>query len=71
MRMPNPTPHLKVLIVDDSLLVRERLGCRLGKVAGVDIVGKASDVPAAVVTFDRLQPDVVVLDLQMPGGNGI
>ena len=62
---------VRVLIVDDSLLLRERLCCRLGSIEGIEIAGKASDVPGGIETFRRVNPDVVVLDLLMPGGSGI
>lgn len=63
-------PSLNVLIVDDSILLRGRLGFCLAKIEGVEVVGKASDVPGGIEAFRRLQPDVVVLDIQMPGGSG-
>jgi len=62
---------VRVLIVDDSLLLRERLSCRLGAIEGIEIAGKAGDVPGGIETFRRESPDVVVLDLLMPGGSGI
>jgi DNA-binding NarL/FixJ family response regulator len=62
---------VRVLIVDDSLLLRERLCCRLGSIEGIEIAGKACDVPGGIETFRRVNPDVVVLDLLMPGGSGI
>ena len=62
---------VRVLIVDDSLLLRERLCCRLGSIEGIEIAGKACDVPEGIETFRRVHPDVVVLDLLMPGGSGI
>jgi DNA-binding NarL/FixJ family response regulator len=62
---------VRVLIVDDSLLLRERLSCRLGNIEGIEIAGKACDVPGGIETFRRVNPDVVVLDLLMPGGSGI
>jgi DNA-binding NarL/FixJ family response regulator len=62
---------VRVLIVDDSLILRERLCCRLGGIEGVEIAGKACDVPGGIETFRRIMPDVVVLDLLMPGGSGI
>ena len=62
---------VRVLIVDDSLLLRERLCCRLGSIEGIEIAGKAGDVPGGIETFRRVNPDVVVLDLLMPGGSGI
>jgi DNA-binding NarL/FixJ family response regulator len=62
---------VRVLIVDDSLLLRERLCCRLGSIEGIEIAGKACDVPGGIETFRRVEPDVVVLDLLMPGGSGL
>jgi DNA-binding NarL/FixJ family response regulator len=62
---------VRVLIVDDSLLLRERLCCRLGSIEGIEIAGKASDVPGGIEAFRKVEPDVVVLDLLMPGGSGI
>jgi DNA-binding NarL/FixJ family response regulator len=61
----------KVLVVDDAPMLQERLCCLIGRVAGVEMVGVAGDVPQALLAFERLRPDVVVLDLQMPGGTGI
>jgi len=62
---------VRVLIVDDSLILRERLCCRLGSIAGIEIAGMASDVPGGIATFRTVNPDVVILDLLMPGGSGI
>ena len=62
---------VRVLIVDDSLILRERLCCRLGSIEGIEIAGRACDVPGGIETFRRVNPDVVVLDLLMPGGSGI
>lgn len=69
--MSSSTAALKVLIVDDSLLLRERLSCRLGRIDGIEIAGKAGDVEGGIRAFRSITPDVVVLDLQMPGGTGI
>ena len=62
---------VRVLIVDDAPLIRERLKARLTKLKGVEIAGEAEDVPRAMEAFHGLIPDVVVLDIQMPGGTGI
>jgi DNA-binding NarL/FixJ family response regulator len=65
-------PHTKrVLIVDDAPTFRERISARLSKLPGVTIVGQADDVPTAIEAFHKLFPDVVTLDLQMPGGSGL
>jgi DNA-binding NarL/FixJ family response regulator len=61
----------KVLIVDDSALVRERLGALLADSAGIRVVGEAADAEGALNAVERLTPDAVVLDIRMPGANGI
>jgi two-component system LytT family response regulator/two-component system response regulator LytT len=61
---------LRVVLVDDERLARDELGFLLGHVDGVDIVGQAGDGIEAIDAIDRLQPDVVFLDVQMPGLTG-
>lgn len=62
---------MKVLIVDDSALVRERLTTILSEVRGVQIVGEAKDSDGAKVGINKLKPNVVILDIRMPNGSGI
>ena len=62
---------VRVLVVDDSVVVRNRLVTLLSELAGVDVVGTASDVPEGVAVARRLVPDAVVLDVRMPGGDGV
>ncbi len=62
---------IRVLIVDDSALIRERLKTMLSEIAGVEIVGEAEDKMEAIASNDRLHPDVVILDIRLPRGNGI
>jgi len=57
-------------MVDDSAPLRERLAARLVNLGTVEIVGDANDVQKAIEAFRTLKPDVVVLDIQMPGGSG-
>ncbi len=63
--------NIKVFIVDDSLIVREHLVTMLNELAGIEIVGQAEDVAAAISAIQKLQPDVVILDIRIPGGSGI
>jgi DNA-binding NarL/FixJ family response regulator len=60
----------RILIVDDHPLTREALSSLL-HAHGFDVVGVASDGAEAVVEAGRLQPDLVLLDLSMPGVDGI
>jgi two-component system LytT family response regulator/two-component system response regulator LytT len=61
---------LKAVVVDDEPLAREELGFLLGQLGGVEVIGQAGNGPDALDTIDRLQPDVVFLDVQMPGLTG-
>jgi DNA-binding NarL/FixJ family response regulator len=62
---------MRVFIVDDSEAVVERLADLLNEVPGVELAGKANDVPGAVHSILKTNPDVIILDLQMPGGSGL
>jgi DNA-binding NarL/FixJ family response regulator len=62
---------IKVFIADDSLIVREHLMTMLDELAGIEIVGQAENVTEAISAIQQLRPDVVILDIRMPGGSGI
>jgi two-component system response regulator DevR len=62
---------MKVLIADDSEIVRERLAFLLGDVAGVEIVGQAEDAVEGKNLAAALRPDVAILDVRMPRGSGV
>ncbi len=62
---------VRVLIVDDSLLFREALARGLAKDFGIEIVGAAKDVLDAKDKIIALRPDVMTLDIEMPGMSGI
>jgi len=61
---------LRAVLVDDEQLARDELGYLLGSVDGVEVIGQAGNGVEALTTIDRLQPDVVFLDVQMPGLTG-
>ncbi|MGE5808795.1 MAG: chemotaxis-specific protein-glutamate methyltransferase CheB [Nitrospirota bacterium] len=61
---------IKVLIVDDSLVVREFLSHTLSQ-AGIQVIGAVVDGEEAVKFVERTRPDVVTMDIHMPGMNGI
>lgn len=61
---------LRVLIVDDTRLARRELRTLLAAWPDVECVGEADDVPAAREAIERLRPDIVLLDIQMPSGTG-
>ncbi|MBK9655203.1 MAG: response regulator transcription factor [Rhodanobacteraceae bacterium] len=62
---------MKVLIVDDEPLARRRLASLLAGVDGVEVVGEAGDGGAALAAVDRHDPDLVLLDIRMPGVDGL
>jgi len=61
---------LRVLVVDDERLAREELCFLLGQVGGLEIAGQATDGVEALRLSGELKPDVVFLDVQMPGLTG-
>jgi two-component system, LytTR family, response regulator AlgR len=62
---------LRVLIVDDEPPARERLRSMLVEHGGCEIAGEAGNGTEALILVDRLQPDIVLLDVQMPGIDGL
>ena len=62
---------MRVLVVDDSAVVRKMLTAALGKRAGIEIVGAAADVFAARDLILEHEPDLMTLDLEMPGMDGL
>jgi NarL family two-component system response regulator LiaR len=62
---------IRVLLVDDHAVVRKGLAALLEREPGIEVVGEAEDGTRAVRMVERLRPDVILMDLEMPGTNGI
>jgi two-component system response regulator LytT len=61
---------LRAVLVDDEQLARDELGYLLGQLGGVEVIGQAGNGLEALTAIERLHPDVVFLDVQMPGLTG-
>lgn len=64
------TQDLSLVIVDDHDVVRAGVSAQLSGIDGLSIIGEAATVDDAISTITSLQPDVVLLDVHLPGGNG-
>jgi DNA-binding NarL/FixJ family response regulator len=62
---------IRVLVVDDQTLVREGFALLLSRHAGIEIVATAGNGAEAIQAAARLRPDVVLMDLRMPGVDGV
>jgi DNA-binding NarL/FixJ family response regulator len=62
---------IKILLVDDHPVVREGLRGMLSAESDIEVVGEAASGAEAVALFGALRPDVVLMDLRMPGGDGV
>jgi NarL family two-component system response regulator LiaR len=62
---------IRVLIVDDHALVRRGIQALLAEIDGIEVVGEAGDGQEAMAKAEDLRPDVILMDLVMPGMDGI
>jgi two-component system LytT family response regulator len=61
---------LRTLIIDDEWLIRLELRRMLSQYPNINVVGEAANLNEAVQAVKELKPDLVFLDIQMPGGSG-
>lgn len=69
--MPAMTQAIRVLIADDHPILRLGIAALLGGFADMEVVGEAADGNEALALFREHRPDVALMDLQMPGMNGL
>jgi DNA-binding NarL/FixJ family response regulator len=63
--------RIRLFIVEDSSAILQRLVRSISDLPGVDYVGSAEDVAPAIAGLEKIQPDALILDLQLPSGNGL
>lgn len=61
---------IKIILIDDHILFRSGIKALLSRQHGFEVIGEAADGLSGIKMINRLQPDVVLLDLDMPGMNG-
>lgn len=71
MGNPRSAPPIRILLVDDHAVIRQALRMLLESQAGLEVVGDCENGREAVQIAERLTPDVVLMDVVMPGLNGL
>ena len=61
---------MKVYVVEDSALIRERLIAMLREIEGMEVVGESEEPTAALIGIHATHPDIIVLDLQLGNSSG-
>jgi two-component system, chemotaxis family, protein-glutamate methylesterase/glutaminase len=69
--MKTNTPSIRVLVVDDSVFMRNTISTMLMKFSNIQVVGTAQNGMEAIEHVKRIKPDVMTLDIDMPGLNGL
>jgi two-component system response regulator DevR len=70
MSLPKDKPRLTLVLIDDSEMVRAGLRTLIGTDPSLEIVGEGTGVASGVETTARLKPQIVLLDVRLPDGNG-
>ena len=68
--MMDPAGTIRAVVVDDEQLARDEVCFLLGEIGGVEVVGQAADGVEALQVIEAENPDLVMLDVQMPGLSG-
>jgi len=69
--MMTATETIRVMLVEDHTMVRQGLAAILANARDIEVVAETGDGKAAVELAQRLQPDIILLDISMPGMNGL
>jgi DNA-binding NarL/FixJ family response regulator len=69
--MPEPARQLRIVLADDHATVRQGLKLLIDAQADMQVVGEAGDGWAAIDRVEQFKPDVIVMDVSMPGMNGL
>lgn len=62
---------LTVVLVEDSILMRAHLASSLTTINGIGVIRQAGDVPSGVRLLECVKPDVLILDIELPGQSGL
>jgi DNA-binding NarL/FixJ family response regulator len=71
MGAPDPGTKIRVLVVDDHPPMRMGLVALIKSQPGMDVIAEASDGEEAIEVYDDVRPDIVLMDLRMPGMGGV
>src|SRR5688572_30394852 len=67
---PEAPPRIRAVLADDEPLARDRLRRLLGSEDWIEIIGEAGDGLSAISAIEKQRPDLVFLDVEMPGASG-
>lgn len=67
----NPVAQVRIMVVDDHDLVRDGIRARLASAPGIELCGECSSADEAIALAATARPDVILLDISMPGMNGL
>lgn len=68
---PVDSPLIRVLVVDDHVMVRDGISALLNRQPDMEVIGEAANGAEAIAQFRQLSPDVTLMDVQMPGVGGV